>query len=281
MNRVAGKVALITGAARGQGRSHAVTLAAEGADVIAIDACNDIATNDYALAAVDDLDETVRLVEKEGRRAIAAMCDVRDRAGLARVVDAAVAELGGLHIVVANAGIAPLNSHAVQGFVDVVDVNLVGAMNAISVALPHLGESASIIAIGSFAAFSQEVSNRTPGAAGYSFSKKVLAHYVNDLSLQLAPARIRANVVHPTNVNTDMLHSRPIYEQFLPDMEHPTREAAEAAFPVLQAMPIPYVEVEDISNAVLYLASDESRYVTGMQLRVDGGAMVKRRPWPN
>src|ERR1700754_1490630 len=177
MNRVSGKVALITGAARGQGRSHAVTLAAEGADVIAIDACSDIASNDYALATVDDLDETVRPVAKGGRSAVAATCDVRDRAGLARVVDAAVADLGGLHIVVANAGIAPLNSLAVPGFVDVVDVNLIGAMNTISVALPHLGESASIIAIGSFAAFSQEVSNRTPGAAGYSFSKKVLAHY--------------------------------------------------------------------------------------------------------
>jgi SDR family mycofactocin-dependent oxidoreductase len=281
MNRVAGKVALITGAARGQGRSHAVMLAAEGADIIAVDACSDIETTDYALATLDDLDETVRLVEKEGRRVVAATCDVRDRAELARIVGAAVGELGGLHIVVANAGIAPLNSNAVQGFVDAVDVNLIGAVNAISVALPHLGESASIIAIGSFAAFSQEVSNRTPGAAGYSFSKKVLAHYVNDLSLQLAPARIRANVVHPTNVNTDMLHSRPIYEQFLPGVDNPTREAAEAAFPVLQAMPIPYVEAEDISNAVLYLASDESRYVTGMQLRVDGGALVKRHPWPN
>src|SRR6202011_1534845 len=242
MNRVAGKVALITGAARGQGRSHAVTLAAEGADIIAVDACSDIETTDYALATVDDLDATVRLVEKEGRRAVAATCDVRVRAELARVVGAAVAEFGGLHIVVANAGIAPLNSLAVQGFVDVVDVNLIGAVNAISVALPHLGESASIIAIGSFAAFSQEVSNRTPGAAGYSFAKKALAHYGNDLSLQLAPARIRANVVRPTTVNTPSLHSRPIYKKFLPGVDTPPREAAEAAFPVLQAMPIPYVE---------------------------------------
>jgi NAD(P)-dependent dehydrogenase (short-subunit alcohol dehydrogenase family) len=96
-----------------------------------------------------------------------------------------------------------------------------------------------------------------------------------------SPIGCGRNVVHPTNVNTDMLHSRPIYEQFLPGVEHPTREAAEAAFPVLQAMPIPYVEAEDISNAVLFLASDESHFVTGMQLRVDGGALVKKRPWPN
>jgi SDR family mycofactocin-dependent oxidoreductase len=282
MNRVHGKVALITGAARGQGRSHAVTLAAEGADIIAIDSCADEETNDYPLATPEDLAETARLVEKEGRRVVTIVCDVRARDELAAAIDSAVAELGHLDVVVANAGIAPLTAgKSVQAFVAVVDVNLIGAINTISASLPHLGAGSSIIGTGSFAAFSDGVSNRTPGGAGYSFAKKALAHYINDLSLQLSPSMIRVNAVHPTNTNTDMLHSKPIYEQFLPGVENPTREAAEAAFPVLQAMPIPYVEPADISYAVLYLASDESRYVTGTQMRVDAGAFVKRRPWSN
>jgi NAD(P)-dependent dehydrogenase (short-subunit alcohol dehydrogenase family) len=206
-------------------------------------------------------------------------CDVRDRQRLATAVAAAVAELGRLDVVIANAGIAPLSTRAPQGFIDAVDVNLVGAISTISVCLPHLGPGTSIIATGSFAAFSGTVSSRTAGAAGYKFSKKALAHYVNDLAAQLAPASIRVNAIHPTNVNTDMLHSRPVYEQFVPDGVEPTREAAEAGFPVLQAFPIPWVEPEDVSSAVVYLASDESRFVTGMQMRVDGGALVKSRAW--
>jgi len=280
MTRVAGKVALVTGAARGQGRSHAVVLAAEGADIIAVDACADIESNEYPLARPEDLEETARLVEKEGRRVVSVVCDVRDRAKLSATIDAAVAELGGLDVVVANAGIAPLSrGQSVQAFVDAIDVDFIGAVNTISAALGHLRSGASIVAIGSFAAFSDTVSNRTPGSAGYSFAKKVLAQYVNDLAVQLAGQMIRVNAVHPTNCNTDMLHSKPIYEQFLPDVEQPTREQANAAFPVLHAMPIPYVEPVDVSYAVLYLCSDESRYVTGLQMRVDGGAYIKRRPW--
>ncbi|MCU1694882.1 MAG: dehydrogenase, short-chain alcohol dehydrogenase like protein [Mycobacterium sp.] len=280
MTRVAGKVALVTGAARGQGRSHAVMLAAEGADIIAVDACADIESNEYPLARPEDLEETARLVEKEGRRVVSVVCDVRDRAKLGATIDAAVAELGGLDAVVANAGIAPLSrGQSIQAFVDAIDVDFIGAVNTISAALGHLRSGASIVAIGSFAAFSDTVSNRTPGSAGYSFAKKVLAQYVNDLAVQLAGQMIRVNAVHPTNCNTDMLHSKPIYEQFLPDVEQPTREQANAAFPVLHAMPIPYVEPVDVSYAVLYLCSDESRYVTGLQMRVDGGAYIKRRPW--
>jgi SDR family mycofactocin-dependent oxidoreductase len=280
MTRVAGKVALVTGAARGQGRSHAVMLAAEGADIIAVDACADIESNEYPLARPEDLEETARLVEKEGRRVVSVVCDVRDRAKLSATIDAAVAELGGLDVVVANAGIAPLSrGQSIQAFVDAIDVDFIGAVNTISAALGHLRSGASIVAIGSFAAFSDTVSNRTPGSAGYSFAKKVLAQYVNDLAVQLAGQMIRVNAVHPTNCNTDMLHSKPIYEQFLPDVEQPTREQANAAFPVLHAMPIPYVEPVDVSYAVLYLCSDESRYVTGLQMRVDGGAYIKRRPW--
>lgn len=280
MGRVQDKVVLITGAARGQGRSHAVTLAAEGADVILVDACVDIETNDYPLATTADLDETVRLVEKEGRRAAAVVADVRDLKALTAGVDSAVAQMGGLDVVVCNAGIAPLTKNLpAQAFLDAIDVNLVGTINSVSATLPHLTSGASIVAIGSFAAFSGGTSAHGPGGAGYTFSKKVLSHFINDLSLQLASENIRANVVHPTNCNTDMLHSAPMYAIFRPDLDNPTRADAEVTFPSAHAMPVPYIESEDVSHAVVYLASDESRFVTGMQMRIDAGAYVKKYPW--
>jgi len=280
MGRVKDKVVLITGGARGQGRSHAVALAVEGADIILVDSCADIETNDYPLARPEDLDETVRLVEKEGRRAIAVEADVRDLQALKTGVDGAVAQFGRLDVVVSNAGIAPLTQNLPpQAFLDAVDVNLVGTINTVSVTLPYLVSGASIIAIGSFAAFSGGTSAHGPGGAGYTFSKKALSHFINDLSLQLASQSMRANVVHPTNCNTDMLHSAPMYAIFRPDLENPTRADAEVTFASAHAIPIPYIEPEDVSHAVVYLASDESRFVTGMQLRIDAGAYVKKYPW--
>src|ERR1700682_6095198 len=154
MGRVAGKVALISGAARGQGRSHARMLAAEGADIIAIDLCEDIETNEYPLARPEDLDETARLVEKEGQRVFTEIADVRDRAALSAAIDRGVAELGRLDIVVANAGICPLTAGLPpQAFVDAVDVDLVGVMNLIHASMKHLHDGASLIATGSVAAF--------------------------------------------------------------------------------------------------------------------------------
>jgi SDR family mycofactocin-dependent oxidoreductase len=284
MGRVDGKVAIISGAARGQGRSHARLLAAEGADIIAIDICADIETNDYPLARPEDLDETARLIEKEGRNVYTAIVDVRDRNAVADAVDAGVTEFGKLDIVVANAGIAPLTKGGRrQAFVDAVDVDLVGVLNLVHASLKHLTAGASIIATGSLAASlaSQNTSGMDagPGGAGYGFAKQVVAHYVNNLALQLAPEFIRVNAVHPTNVNTAMLHSPPMYAAFRPDLENPTREDAELTFPILNAMPVPYVEPEDISEAVLYLASDAARYVTGQQLRIDAGGAIKALPW--
>lgn len=284
MGRVEGKVAVISGAARGQGRSHARLLAAEGADIIAIDLCQDIATNDYPLARPEDLDETARLIEKEGRKAYTVIADVRDRAALSAAVDAGVAEFGRLDIVLANAGIAPLTKGGPrQAFVDAVDVDLVGVLNLVHSSLKHLKAGASIIATGSLAA-SLSSGNTSgmdagPGGAGYGFAKQVVSHYVNNLALQLAPEFIRVNAVHPTNVNTDMLHSTPMYRAFRPDLENPAREDAELTFPLINAMPVPYVEPEDVSEAVLYLASDAARYVTGQQLRIDAGGAVKAIPW--
>lgn len=282
MQRLNGKVAVITGAARGQGRSHAVHLADEGADIIALDMCADIETNEYPLATREDLDETVKLVEKSGRRAVSAVVDVRDRAALKKAMEEAVAELGGLHVVVANAGICPLgNNIPSRGFIDAFDVDFVGVVNAVHVSMEHLHSGASIIVTGSIAGLVPQKDLATgggpqgPGGAGYGLAKKMLCEYTKGLALTLAPEQIRINTVHPTNVNTDMLHNLPMYRTFRPDLTDPTREDAELVFPVLQAMPIPYVEPEDISHAVVYLASDEARYVTGQQLFIDAGAGLK------
>jgi len=280
MGRVQGKVAFVTGAGRGQGRSHAVRLAEEGADIIAVDLCHNLATVRYPLATSDDLRETARLVEKLDRRIIAVEADVRERAQLIAALDRGIAELGRLDIVVAQAGILSQKSEQqLQAWTDVVDTNLIGIINAVHAALPHLTSGASIIATGSTAAYMnvlpmQQVGT-DPGGVAYMSAKRLLSQYMHDLARELAPRQIRANVIHPTNVNTDMLQSDPMYKSFRPDLEHPTREDATPAFYVQQAMPIPWIEPVDISNAVLFLASDEARYVTGMQLRVDAGGYLK------
>jgi SDR family mycofactocin-dependent oxidoreductase len=281
--RVAGKVVFISGVARGQGRAQAVALAAEGADIIGVDLCEDIESNRYPLAGEADLAETVKLVEAHDRRIVATRADVRDPAALRAAVDAGVAELGRLDVVIAQAGICPLGGDlGAQAFVDVVDVNLVGVINTVHAALPHLKSGGSVIATGSLAAFlpgSVDNPSSGPGGLGYGYAKKAVANYINDLALCLGPSGIRVNAVHPTNCNTDMLQSQPMYNQFRPDLENPTREDALAAFPAINLMPTPWVEPEDIAAAVLYLASDESRFVTGMQLRIDAGGYLKAHPF--
>ncbi|BBX17058.1 SDR family mycofactocin-dependent oxidoreductase [Mycolicibacterium duvalii] len=275
--RLAGKVALVTGAARGQGRSHAVHLAREGADVMLVDLCADIPTTRYPLATVEDLDQTARQVEKLERRAVILRGDVRDRKALEQAVALAVSELGGLDVVVANAGIAPLGADGTaQTFVDSFDVDFVGVVNTFSAAIPHLPEGASLIATGSVAAIRGAVDNPAsgPGGAGYALAKTMIVQYTKALAKQLAPQKIRVNAVHPTNCNTDMLHNDGMYRLFRPDLEHPVTEDVMDAFGTIQAMPIPYVDPADVSHAVVYLASDESRYVTGLQLTVDAGAAL-------
>jgi SDR family mycofactocin-dependent oxidoreductase len=282
VGRVAGKVAFVTGAARGQGRSHAVRLAEEGADIIAVDLCQDIDSIGYPLARVEDLDETARLIEKTGQGVVAAQADVREAAQLREALANGIAEFGKLDIVVAQAGILGMQSQApLEAWCDVMNTNLIGTINAIQAGLLHLREGASIIATGSVAALMEIANNPNlplgadTGGAAYTYSKRLLAQYVYNLAGELASRGIRANVIHPTNCNTAMLHNEPLYRMFRPDLEKPTRADAELAFPVQQAMNVPYIEPEDISNAVLWLASDEARYVTGMQLRVDAGGYLK------
>jgi SDR family mycofactocin-dependent oxidoreductase len=280
MGKVEGKVAFVTGAGRGQGRSHAVRLAEEGADIIAVDICHDIPSVNYAMSSEADLQETAATIEKLGRRVVSVPADVRDIMALRTALDRGLSEFGRLDIVVAQAGIAPLRGQPpMQAWCDVIDTNLIGTINAIQASLPHLTEGASIVATGSAAALMNHAIVETPGAdpggTGYAFSKRVIAEYVHELAVNLAPRRIRANAVHPTNVNTAMLHNESMYRSFRRDLEHPTRDDAERAFPAMQAMPIPYIEPVDVSNAVVFLACDDARFITGMQVRVDAGGYLK------
>ncbi|SEA38033.1 SDR family mycofactocin-dependent oxidoreductase [Mycobacterium sp. 283mftsu] len=280
VGRVAGKVAFITGAARGQGRSHAVRLAEEGADIIAVDLCEDIESIGYPMATPEDLDETRNLVEKTGQRIVTAHADVREVTQLRTALEAGLSEFGKVDIVLAQAGVAGMKSDIpLQAWIDTINTNLIGTINAIQVCLPHLREGAAIVATGSTAALMDTHLKMDPGndigGFAYMTSKRLLSQYAHDLATELSPRGIRLNVVHPTNVNTAMLQSPPMYKSFRPDLPNPTREDAEPVFGVQQAMKVNFVEPEDISNAILWLVSDEARYITGTQLRVDAGGYLK------
>lgn len=277
--RVKGKVAFITGAARGQGRAHAIRLAEEGADIIAVDICDTIDSVPYAMASKEDLAQTVKEVEARGGRILARTADVRNREELAGVMKAGVDEFGRLDVVCANAGVMPMNDKFTgESWVDGLDVDLFGVHNTVAVALPHLGEGASIILTGSTAGMIPGLMDNPElgfGGAAYAWSKRTIASYAETLALHLAPKFIRINAIHPTNCNTPLLHHETVYKSFRPDLENPTREDAIPVFTMMQAMPIPYIEPEDMSNLVVFLASDDSRYFTGQNLRVDAGSMLK------
>ena len=277
MGRLDGKVAFITGAARGQGRSHAIRLAEEGADIICVDICGQMPSINYPQGTAEDLAETVDAVKALDRRIMAERADVRERAELRAVVDAGVAQFGRLDVVVCNAGILPVKHREPSAFVDAVDVDLGGVFNTVAVTLPHLQAGASIIVTGSTAGLMPGTLNNPvlgPGGMGYGYAKAMIPQYVETLALQLAPHMIRVNAIHPTNVDTNLLQNADMYHVFRPDLEQPTRDDAVPAFQTFQAMPIPWVDPLDISNAVLFLASDEARYITGQQFRVDAGAML-------
>ena len=277
MGRVEGKVAFITGAARGQGRSHAIRLAQEGADIIAIDICEDVDGTPYKGATEADLAETVRQVEALDRRIVATKADVRDFAALKAAVDDGVAQLGRLDIVSANAGILTSPSKA-EDFSDetwntMIDVNLSGVWHTAKAAIPHLkagGNGGSIILT------SSEAGLRGYANAGhYVSAKHGVVGLMRTLALELANDMIRVNSIHPTQVDTDMIQNEATYRLFRPDLEHPTREDFAPASQSVNALPIPWVEAVDISNALLFLASDEARFVTGVMLPVDAGCFLK------
>jgi NAD(P)-dependent dehydrogenase (short-subunit alcohol dehydrogenase family) len=234
------------------------------------------------MSTTEDLSETERSIKALGRNVHAAQADVRERAELRHAVDAGIRALGRLDVVVANAGIIPLSmgEPEVINFVDAVDVCLVGCMNTVAVSLPHLPDGGSIILTGSFAAMLHGSTDNPvmgPGGSGYDWAKQTIPSYVEQLAFQLAPRFIRVNAVHPTNCKTDMLLNDGMYQIFRPDLDKPQREDAEPAFSMIHAIPVPYIEPIDVSKAVVYLASDESRYVTGLQLRIDAGGLLKMR----
>jgi SDR family mycofactocin-dependent oxidoreductase len=277
-DRVAGKVALITGAARGQGRSHAVHLAREGADIIAVDYCTSFDTVSYPMATQEDLAQTVKEIEALDRRALAVQADCRDPRGIADAIAQGLAQFGKLDIVVANAGICAMAAEQpLRAWSDVSSVNFGGVLNTLNMAVPHLQAGASMVVTGSLAAQVpyQPGAEKSPGGMAYTWSKRTLVSLVHDLALTLAAHRIRVNGVHPTNCNTDMLQHEAMYKAFRPDLEHPTKEDAIPAFPAMNAIPVPWVEPADISNAVVYLASDEARWVTGLFISVDAGGHLK------
>jgi SDR family mycofactocin-dependent oxidoreductase len=274
--RVEGKVALITGAARGQGRSHAVRLAEEGADIIAIDIAAPIesVSRFYPPATEADLTQTVSEVERAGRRIVSYVADVRNWAQLSAAVEAGVSQLGRLDIVAANAGIFLHNhrTHEIteQEWDDILDVNLKGVWLTIKATVPillHQGSGGSIIITSSTAGL-----RGRRNVAAYTSSKHALVGLSRTLSNELAEHSIRVNTVHPTSVSTDMVHNDALYKLFLPDVAEPTREQADKILKSINALPVPYVEPADVSNAVLFLASDEARYITGSELRVDAGS---------
>jgi (+)-trans-carveol dehydrogenase len=278
MGKLEGKVAFITGAARGQGRSHAVRLAQEGADIIAVDLLEQVPSVGYPLATQEDLDETVRLVEALDRRIVATKADVRDSAALKAAVDDGVAQLGRLDIVLANAGIAsfaPVEELTDDMWDDMIAINLTGVFKTVRAAVPHLkagGGGGAIVLTSSTAGIMG-----LPNLTHYVAAKHGVVGIMKTLALELAPHMIRVNSVHPTSVDTMMIHNEQTYGTFRPDKppSEVTREDVGEAFQSLNALPVQWVEPVDISNAILFLVSDDARYVTGVQLPVDAGSVIK------
>ncbi|MEU4312026.1 mycofactocin-coupled SDR family oxidoreductase [Nocardia sp. NPDC024068] len=270
-----GKVAFITGAGRGQGRSHAVRFAHEGADIIAVDTTAKVGSVPYALADAADLAETVRQVEATGRRIVARDADVRDYAALAGAVSDGMAAFGRLDIVVANAGIsspAPTLEMDEDVWQDMIDINLTGVWKSLKAAVPHLiegGRGGSVVITSSLAAF-----HANENTAHYSASKAGLVMLMKVLAKELAPHNIRVNTVHPTTVATEMILNDATYRLFRPDLESPGRADFEEAARTLNRLPVAALEPEDITATVLHLVSDAARYVTGTTQLVDAGGAL-------
>ncbi|WZH52434.1 MAG: mycofactocin-coupled SDR family oxidoreductase [Nocardioides alkalitolerans] len=269
---IEGRVALVTGAARGQGRAHAVRLAREGADVIVVDICAQIATVPYPLATREDLDETVRLVEAEGRRAHALVVDVRELADLEAGVAAAVAELGPIGIIVANAGIAPLDvtePDPAAVWRDVIDVNLTGVWNTCRAGLPSMveaGAGGSVVITSSTSGMRGNQGGLAAGDA-YVAAKHALVGLARNIANHHAPDMIRANTVHPTGVATPMMENEALARRHAADPDH-----AQA---VTNLLPVQILQPDDVSDAVVWLCSDQARYLTGVALPVDAGYHAK------
>ena len=275
--RLQGKVAFISGAARGQGRAHAVRMAEEGADVIAFDAAGPVPSQGAPAASVADLDETVRQVEKLDRRIVAHRADASDLDAVTAVLDQGLTEFGRIDIVVANAGVqgnpAPIAQTSAEEWQGVLATNLTGVFNTVRAAVPHLidgGRGGSISLVSSSIALRAQ-----PGLGPYGSAKTGVIGLMRALALELGEHSIRVNSIHPTTVNTPMLINDINFRLFRPDLENPQLEDVVPVYRTLNVLPVPWVEAEDIANAVIFLASDEGRYITGVALPVDAGYALK------
>jgi SDR family mycofactocin-dependent oxidoreductase len=268
-----GKVALITGAARGQGRSHAIRLAEDGADIIAIDIARQIASVPYPMATPEDLEITRKEVDALGRRVFTAQADIREFEALKKAVDAGVAELGRLDIIIANAAIAPLTLHEedpITAFVDTVMTNLTGTRHTIHAGVQYLidqGDGGAIVITSSTQGLTGRGGNGSGAMDGYVAAKHGVVGLMRSWANWLAPHSIRVNTVHPTGVNTPMIMNEPVSEL--------VNSSPEIANAMSNLLPIPVLEASDISDAVAWLVSDQAKYVTGVTLPVDAGFTVK------
>ena len=275
--RLAGKVAFVTGAARGQGRSHCVRMAEEGASIIATDICAPIDTVEaYPLASPEDLEQTAAEVERLGQRVLTRSVDVRDLEAMQSVVRDGVAELGPIDVVVANAAIAVWSAAwdvTAAQWRDVIDVNLTGVWNTARSAIPSMieaGSGGSIIFTGSAAA-AKGFANVGP----YVAAKHGVIGLMRNLAVELGPHRIRVNTINPTNVDTPLIQHPTMWNLFVPDVDDPSQDQIATAMAGMNTIPVPWIDPVDVSNAVVFLASDESRYVTGAAFPVDAGATAK------
>ncbi len=277
MGKLDGKVAFVTGAARGQGRSHALRMAQEGADIIAIDIAEQMDTVPYGMPSQADLDETVRQIEELDRRIIATKADVRDYDAVKGAVDDGVAQLGRLDIVACNAGIftaGTMEELTNEQWDQMIDTNLKGVWHSVKPAIPHLRSAGggSIIITSSVAGL-----KGYPNFGHYVATKHGVVGLMRTLALELAADMIRVNSIHPTSVDTEMIQNKMVYDIFGPDLDENdrTRDNLAERFQSLNALPIPWIEAVDISNALVFLASDDARYITGVTLPVDAGSSSK------
>lgn len=276
MGKVDGKVAFITGAARGQGRSHAARLAEEGADIVAVDICAGVATAGYPMGTAEDLEETADLVRRAGRRVVTCVADVRSQEQLDAAVRAALAEFPSIDIVSANAGIVSYGSICEMSddtWQDTIDINLTGVWRTIKATAPTMiaaGRGGSIVITSSTGGL-----KGFPNVSHYSTAKHGLTGLMKSAAAEFGPHGIRVNTLNPTNVNTQMFHNPTTYGSYCPDVVDPSIEYVASSASGNNALGIPWTEPIDISNALLWLASDESRYVTGIVLPVDAGALLR------
>lgn len=271
MGKLDGKVALITGGGRGQGRSHALTFAREGADIIVCDIAEQITTVPYAMSNQADLDDTVRLVEEQDQRCIGMQADVRDTEQVNAVVSRAISEFGRIDILIANAGIVapvPFVDITDEAWNDMVDTDLGGVFKSIRAVAPHMIEQRS----GRIIATSSMVGKTgVPGLAHYVAAKWGVIGLVKSAALEFGQYGITVNAICPTNVDTPMIQNPAMYALFAPDIQNPTKEDVVPGFTSLNALPIPWVQVEDISEGMLYLAAESGRYITGETISIAAG----------